>query len=53
MKPDRAIDAAENIMLEPEVMQRLGRTEIGVAIPDGEGFIGTLNVYHERKAQSD
>lgn len=46
---DKSILTAENIMLEPEVMQRLGRTELGVSIPDGEGFIGTLNVYHERE----
>ncbi|KAI0013866.1 hypothetical protein F4779DRAFT_624984 [Xylariaceae sp. FL0662B] len=38
---------AENIRLEPEVMRHYGREEIGVIIPDGNGFIGTLNVYHE------
>ena len=34
-------------MLEPEVMRHYGREELGVAIPEGGGFIGTLNVYHE------
>jgi hypothetical protein len=38
---------AENIVLEPEYMERLGRDEFGVAMPDGSGFLGTLNVYHE------
>lgn len=28
-------------------MKQLGRENIGVAVPDGEGFLGTLNVYHE------
>jgi len=35
-------------MLEPEVMRHYGREELGVAIPEGGGYIGTLNVYHER-----
>lgn len=38
---------AENIWIEPEVMKYYGREEIGVAIPEGGGYIGTLNVYHE------
>ncbi|KAK1981464.1 hypothetical protein LZ30DRAFT_720000 [Colletotrichum cereale] len=37
----------ENIVLEPEYMKQLGRDQFGVAVPDGSGFIGTLNVYHE------
>ena len=37
-------------MLEPEFMQQWGREEFGVAIPDGSGFMGTLNVYHELHA---
>ncbi|KAI1078852.1 hypothetical protein F5B20DRAFT_546444 [Whalleya microplaca] len=37
----------ENIMLEPEIMKEYGRDQFGVAMPDGEGFLGTLNVYHE------
>jgi hypothetical protein len=40
---------AENIMLEPEVMRHYGREDLGVAIPEGGGYIGTLNVYHECK----
>ncbi|KAI3325011.1 hypothetical protein HD806DRAFT_491733 [Xylariaceae sp. AK1471] len=38
---------AENIILEPEVMRHYGREHIGVAVPEGGGFLGTLNVYHE------
>jgi hypothetical protein len=34
-------------MLEPEVMRHYGREDLGVAIPEGGGYIGTLNVYHE------
>ncbi|CCF43200.1 hypothetical protein CH063_12967 [Colletotrichum higginsianum] len=37
----------ENIVLEPDYMKKLGRDRFGVAVPDGSGFIGTLNVYHE------
>ncbi|KAL2127813.1 hypothetical protein VTI74DRAFT_10145 [Chaetomium olivicolor] len=37
----------ENIVLEPEYMKQLGRDQFGVAVPDGSGFLGTLNVYHE------
>lgn len=37
----------ENIRVEPEYMRDLGRENIGVAIPEGGGYIGTLNVYHE------
>ena len=28
-------------------MKRLGREDIGVRIPGEDGYIGTLNVYHE------
>lgn len=28
-------------------MHRLGREDIGVRIPGEDGYIGTLNVYHE------
>jgi len=38
---------AENIKLEPEVMKHYGREDSGVALPEGNGYIGTLNVYHE------
>ncbi|KAI9685222.1 MAG: hypothetical protein M1822_004595 [Bathelium mastoideum] len=38
---------AENIKLEPEIMKYYGREDIGVALPEGGGYIGTLNVYHE------
>jgi hypothetical protein len=37
----------ENIRLEPEVMRHYGREDIGVALPDRDGYIGTLNVFHE------
>ncbi|MCJ1379343.1 hypothetical protein MMC17_002444 [Xylographa soralifera] len=53
-KPSAALDLAwhnllnfENIRLEPEVMEHYGRSDIGVALPEGNGYIGTLNVYHE------
>ncbi|RFU79812.1 hypothetical protein TARUN_2407 [Trichoderma arundinaceum] len=38
---------AENIVIEEKYMRALGRENLGVRIPDGEGYIGTLNVYHE------
>jgi Mycotoxin biosynthesis protein UstYa len=38
---------AENIVVEPEVMRHYGREDLGVALPEGGGYIGTLNVYHE------
>ena len=28
-------------------MKRLGREDIGVRIPGNDGYLGTLNVYHE------
>ena len=28
-------------------MEHYGRKDIGVAIPDGSGYVGTLNMYHE------
>lgn len=34
-------------MLEPEVMRHYGREDSGVGLPEGGGYIGTLNVYHE------
>lgn len=34
-------------MVEEEYMRALGRENLGVRIPDGSGYIGTLNVYHE------
>jgi mycotoxin biosynthesis protein UstYa len=37
----------ENIRIEPEVIKSFGREDISVKIPDGDGYIGTLNVYHE------
>ncbi|OTA69635.1 hypothetical protein K449DRAFT_384598 [Hypoxylon sp. EC38] len=43
---DKLINA-ENIVFEPEVLRRFGREELGVAVPEGGGYIGTLNVYHE------
>ncbi|KAJ6784143.1 hypothetical protein PWT90_04173 [Aphanocladium album] len=38
---------AENIIIEPEVIARLGRQDIAVADPEGRGYLGTLNVYHQ------
>ncbi|KAF2139772.1 uncharacterized protein K452DRAFT_352505 [Aplosporella prunicola CBS 121167] len=53
-KPSPQLDQAwhdllnyENIKLEPEVMKHYEREDIGVALPEGGGYIGTLNVYHE------
>lgn len=53
-KPSPALDKAwhdllndENIRIEPEVIKRLGREDIGVRIPGDDGYIGTINVYHE------
>ncbi|XWW97684.1 hypothetical protein V2A60_005670 [Cordyceps javanica] len=37
----------ENIVIEPEIIARLGREDIAVADPDGRGYLGTLNVYHQ------
>ncbi|KAJ8125400.1 hypothetical protein O1611_g8239 [Lasiodiplodia mahajangana] len=34
---------AENIILEPEVLKRYGREDLGVAVPEGGGYLGTLN----------
>lgn len=28
-------------------MTHYGREDIGVAVPEGDGYLGTLNVYHE------
>ena len=28
-------------------MDHYGRKDIGVAIPDGSGYVGTLNMWHE------
>ncbi|KAF5855765.1 hypothetical protein ETB97_008465 [Aspergillus alliaceus] len=38
---------AENIIIEPEYIKELGRENIGVAVPEGTGYLDTLNVYHE------
>ncbi|CZS88194.1 hypothetical protein WAI453_000614 [Rhynchosporium graminicola] len=53
-KPSATLDKAwhdlldpENIRLEPEIMAHYGRLDSGVALPDGDGYIGVLNVYHE------
>lgn len=37
----------ENIRIEPEVIKRLGREDVSVRIPGDDGYIGTINVYHE------
>lgn len=53
-RPNAELDLAwhnllenENIRIPPEVMDHYGRKDIGVAIPDGSGYVGTLNMYHE------
>ncbi|THC91034.1 hypothetical protein EYZ11_009516 [Aspergillus tanneri] len=53
-KPSPALDKAwhdllnaENIIIEPEYIEHLGRENLGVAVPEGGGYLGTLNVYHE------
>ncbi|KAF9240588.1 hypothetical protein LCP9604111_8763 [Penicillium roqueforti] len=53
-KPSAEVDKAwhdllntENIIIEPEIMTHYGREDIGVAVPEGDGYLGTLNVYHE------
>ncbi|UPX18773.1 uncharacterized protein EKO05_0009064 [Ascochyta rabiei] len=38
---------AENIKIDTKYMKHYARENIGVAVPEGGGFIGTLNVYHE------
>ncbi|KAI1384938.1 uncharacterized protein F4822DRAFT_378185 [Hypoxylon trugodes] len=43
---DKLLDA-ENIILEPEVLRHYDREDLGVAVPEGGGYLGTLNVYHE------
>ncbi|OAA74187.1 hypothetical protein ISF_01088 [Cordyceps fumosorosea ARSEF 2679] len=37
----------ENIIIEPEIIRKLGREDIAVADPEGRGYLGTLNVYHQ------
>ncbi|KAG6002682.1 hypothetical protein E4U21_002834 [Claviceps maximensis] len=37
----------ENIVIEPEIMEHYERLDIGVPVPEGGGYLGTLNVYHE------
>jgi hypothetical protein len=37
----------ENIILEPEYIEALRRQDIAVAVPEGSGYLGTLNVYRE------
>lgn len=36
-----------NIRISKEDVQHFSREENAVALPDGSGYIGTLNVYHE------
>ena len=36
-----------NIEVEPEIMRHFGREDIGIRLPDREGYVGTLNVYHQ------
>ncbi|TQV91039.1 tat pathway signal sequence [Cordyceps javanica] len=53
-KPNADLDKAwhdllnyENIIIEPEIMAHYDRLDVGVAVPEGGGYLGTLNVYHE------
>lgn len=36
-----------NIVVPESYMQKLNRTEEGVRLPDGSGYLATLNVHHE------
>ncbi|KAI1384936.1 uncharacterized protein F4822DRAFT_416741 [Hypoxylon trugodes] len=36
-----------NIRISKEDVRRFGREETAIPLPDGSGYIGTLNVYHE------
>lgn len=36
-----------NIRLSREDLKAFNRTEDAVQLPDGSGYAGTLNVYHE------
>ncbi|KAJ8130252.1 hypothetical protein O1611_g3378 [Lasiodiplodia mahajangana] len=36
-----------NIRISKQDVQHFGREKAAVALPDGSGYIGTLNVYHE------
>ncbi|WQF90158.1 Putative mycotoxin biosynthesis protein UstYa [Colletotrichum destructivum] len=38
---------AENIDIEPEYMRHLGRENNGIAAPDGNSYLSTLNIYHK------
>jgi len=53
-KPSPAVDLAwhdllndENIRIEAEIVEALGRQDISVRVPGESSYIGTLNVYHE------
>ncbi|KAK4508358.1 hypothetical protein PRZ48_002096 [Zasmidium cellare] len=37
----------QNIRIEPDVMRRLGREDIGIKVPGEDAYLGTLNVFHE------
>jgi len=36
-----------NVRISKEDVKHFDREENGVQLPDGSGYIGTLNVYHE------
>jgi hypothetical protein len=36
-----------NVRLSREDLRAFDREENAIALPDGSGYIGTLNVYHE------
>jgi hypothetical protein len=39
--------ADQNIRLSLEDLKAFNRDEDAVQLPDGSGYIGTLNIYHE------
>lgn len=36
----------QNIHIEPRIMQDLGRADQGVLLPDGSGYLATINAFH-------
>jgi hypothetical protein len=47
LRPITEYPTAENVKLEPEVIARYGRWDSGVTLPEENGYVRTLNVYHE------
>ena len=46
-KAFKLISKDMNVRISREDVQHFGREENAVALPDGSGYVGTLNVYHE------